>query len=57
MGLDLINSSIYLPGAQICLKPLLHINAFILTALNYHIFENIIENVAFALLEQMLLFP
>ena len=29
----------------------------LLTSLKYHVFENIIENGAFALLEQMLHFP
>ena len=39
----------------IFLNPLIH-NKHLLTPLKYHVVENIIENGAFALLEQMLHF-
>ena len=39
-----------------CFNLLLHNNTF-LTHLQYHVFENNMENGAFALLEQMLNFP
>ena len=35
----------------LCFNPLFHVDAF------HHVFENITENVAFGLLEQMLHFP
>ena len=38
------------------INPLLHINAFLMP-LKHHVFENILENGVFALLEQMLHFP